>query len=213
MISTDRAARRANAALAAVAPPLLHRMRQDLERSGTLRRGTQLSMWTAYATFGLLLAESLGRHHRDVPTGQRVAGYAVAAAGTALAGAGMTSFTSPQQLNGGETGDLITGGIYDYSRHPQYAGFVAATAGLAAARGSRRAALLALELAVVMRAWVSVEETHLRRQFGAAYARLCSRVPRWIGVPSRDGLMGELVCRSHWCQRRLRTDPLATDWN
>ena len=100
---------------------------------------------------------------------RRVAGYAVAAAGTALAGTGMTSFAGPQQFNGGETGDLITGGIYNYSRHPQYAGFVAATAGLAAARGSQRAALLAIALAVIMRAWVGVEERHLRRQFGAAY--------------------------------------------
>ena len=96
----------------------------------------------------------------------------------------MTPFASPQQLNGGETGELITGGIYNYSRNPQYTGFVAATAGLAAARDSPRAALLAIELAVVMRAWVAVEERHLQRQFGTAYGRLRSRVPRWIGVRS-----------------------------
>ncbi|MFP5070844.1 methyltransferase family protein [Pseudonocardia nantongensis] len=96
----------------------------------------------------------------------------------------MTPFASPQQLNGGETGELIIGGVYNYSRNPQYTGFVAATAGLAVARGSPRAALLAIELAVIMRAWVAVEERHLRRQFGTAYGRLCSRVPRWIGVRS-----------------------------
>ena len=132
----------------------------------------------------VLLTEPLARGDRDVPTGQRVAGYTVAAAGTALAGAGMTSFTSPQQLNGGATGDLITGGIYRYSRHPQYTGFVAAAAGLAAARGSPRAALLAIELAVVRRAWVAGGEKHLQRQFGTAYQRLCSQVPRWIGIPA-----------------------------
>lgn len=186
MTRTDQAARLANTALAAAVIPLLDRMRSELDRRGTLRRETQLMMWTAYGTFGLLLAEALGRHHCDVRTGQRVAGYAVAAAGTALAGTGMTSFAGPQQFNGGETGDLITGGIYNYSRHPQYAGFVAATAGLAAARGSQRAALLAIALAVIMRAWVGVEERHLRRQFGAAYGRLCNRVPRWIGVPRSD---------------------------
>ncbi|MFE7203408.1 isoprenylcysteine carboxylmethyltransferase family protein [Pseudonocardia alni] len=42
----------------------------------------------------------------------------------------MTSFANPQQLNGGETGDLVTAGNYRYIRHPQYAGFVAAAAGL-----------------------------------------------------------------------------------
>lgn len=184
MTPADRAARLANTVLAAAVPPLLHRMRNELARNGTLRRGTQMTMWTAYATFGVLLTESLTRHYRDVPTGQRVAGYTLAAAGAALAGAGMTSFTSPQQLNGGETGDLITGGIYDYSRHPQYAGFMAAAAGLATGRGSPRAALLTIELAIALRAWVAVEEAHLRRQFGEAYERLCSRVPRWIGIPT-----------------------------
>lgn len=186
MTTADRAARLAGTVLAAAVTPLLHRMRNELDRDGTLRRGTLRRMWTAYATFGLLLTDSLVRHNRDVPTGRRVAGYAVATAGTALAVGSMTTFAGPQQLNGGETGDLITGGIYAYSRHPQYAGFVAATAGLAAARGSPRAALLAIELAVIMRAWVVVEEEHLRRQFGEAYERLCSRVPRWIGVPAEE---------------------------
>ncbi|SFO40014.1 Phospholipid methyltransferase [Pseudonocardia ammonioxydans] len=186
MTTADRAARLASTVLAAAVTPLLHRMRNELDRDGTLRRGTQRTMWTAYATFGLLLTDSLVRHNRDVPIGQRVAGYTVAAAGTALAVGSMTTFASPQQLNGGETGDLITGGIYDYSRHPQYAGFVAATAGLATARGSPRAALLAIELAVIMRTWAVVEEEHLRRQFGEAYERLCSRVPRWIGVPAEE---------------------------
>ena len=183
MTTADRAARLANTVLTVAVIPLLHRMRNDLDRNGTLRRGTQMMMWAAYATFGVLLTESLARH-RDVPTGRRVAGYAVAAAGTTLAGAGMTPFASPQQLNGGETGELITGGIYNYSRNPQYAGFVAATAGLAAARDSPRAALLAIELAVIVRAWVAVEERHLQRQFGTAYGRRCGRVPRWIGVRS-----------------------------
>lgn len=185
MTTADRAARLASTVLAAAVPPLLHRMRNDLDGNGALRRGTQKLMWTAYATFGLLLTDSLVRHNRDVPVSQRVAGYTVAAAGTALAVGSMTSFASPQ-LNGGETGELITGGIHDYSRHPQYAGFVAATAGLATARDSPRAALLAIELAVIMRAWMVVEEAHLRRQFGEAYERLCSRVPRWIGLPAEE---------------------------
>lgn len=184
MTTANRAARRANTVLTVAVIPLLHRMRNELDRNGTLRRGTQMMMWAAYATFGVLLTASLARH-RDVPTGRCVAGYAVAAAGTTLAGAGMTPFASTlQQLNGGETGELITGGIYDYSRNPQYTGLVAATAGLAVARGSPRAALLAIELAVVMRAWVAVEERHLQRQFGTAYGRLRGRVPRWIGVRS-----------------------------
>ncbi|MBN9800999.1 methyltransferase [Pseudonocardia alni] len=33
---------------------------------------------------------------------------------------------------------MITSGIYHYSRNPRYTGFVAATAGLAVARGSPR---------------------------------------------------------------------------
>ncbi|MEU4374805.1 MULTISPECIES: methyltransferase family protein [Pseudonocardia] len=205
MTTADRTARLASTVLAAAVPPLLHRMRNDLDQNGALRRGTQKLMWTAYATFGLLLTESLVRHNRDVPVSQRVAGYTVAAAGTALAVGSMTSFASPQQLNGGEPGDLITGGIHDYSRHPQYAGFVAATAGLATARRSPRAALLTIKLAVIMRAWVAVEEQHLRRQFGEAYERVCSRVPRWIGVPSSDLLLRDRA--SHHSTDTRRSGP------
>ena len=173
--------------LAAGVVPLLRRMRDDLERTGRLRRGTQLGIWTAYAAFGALVTDSIVRHRHEISVGQRTTGYVVAACGAALAGAGMASFVGPEQLNGGETGDLITSGIYAYSRHPQYAGFIVATAGLATARSSRRAAMLATELAVVLRVWTSIEEAHLQRQFGAAYERLCSRVPRWIGVPSSEG--------------------------
>ncbi|GAA1106131.1 hypothetical protein ACFU8R_25580 [Pseudonocardia alni] len=86
MTTADRAARLANTVLTVAVIPLLHRMQNELDRNGTLRRGTQMMMWAAYATFGVLLTESLARH-RDVPTGRR---------GTTLAGAGMTPFDSPQ---------------------------------------------------------------------------------------------------------------------
>lgn len=48
---TTGAARLASTVLAVAAIPLLHRMRSDLDRNGALRWGTQLTMWTAYATF------------------------------------------------------------------------------------------------------------------------------------------------------------------
>ena len=190
MTMTDRVARPADIALMAGVILLLRRMRSDLDRTGRLRRGTRIGIWTAYAAFGALLTDTLVRHGHEVPVGQRTAGYAVAAAGATLAGAGMASFTGPEQLNGGKTGDLITSGIYAYSRHPQYAGFIAAATGLAAARGSDRAAFLATELAVTLRVWASIEEVHLKRQFGAAYERVCRRVPRWIGIPSSAGSAG-----------------------
>lgn len=174
----------ANATMMVAVAPLMRRMRQDLDCNKTLRRSTQVQMWAAYSAFGVLLVDSLTRRRSETPAPVRVAGYSIAIAGAALATAGMSAFASPDQLNGGDTGHLITGGIYDYSRNPQYAGFIAAVSGLAAARRSRRTALLAAELAVVMRSWIGVEEQHLAREFGPAYVHLCRRVPRWIGVPA-----------------------------
>ena len=163
--------------------PLLRRMRGDLLELGALRNSTAAAMWACYAIFGGLEAAAL-RCRPVGPSGGRrgvVAGGVLAGAGAAFGVAGMSRFQTPGQLQGTEEGDLVTGGLYGVSRDPQYAGMVAALAGLALLRRPPSGASLAAGLAVTLNAWVKTEELHLVQHFGEPYRRYQAEVHRWVG--------------------------------
>lgn len=111
------------------------------------------------------------------------AGVGLAVIGGALDAAGAHRFAGPAQLTGTRAGNLITGGIYRYSRHPQYVGLVTALGGLAIARRSLPALALTAVLGAAYRAWAPIEEEHLARCFGAPYRRYRAATHRWFGLP------------------------------
>jgi protein-S-isoprenylcysteine O-methyltransferase Ste14 len=82
----------------------------------------------------------------------------------------------------GLTGQLRTDGLYRYSRNPQYVGAVVATVGLLLLANSR---LLAVLAAVQLCHWLALplsEEPWLTDQYGDAYRRYRSEVPRFVGL-------------------------------
>jgi protein-S-isoprenylcysteine O-methyltransferase Ste14 len=87
-------------------------------------------------------------------------------------------------LIGEEPKEIVRGGLYGYSRNPMYVGVLVAIAGQAIVYRSLRIAvyfvLAALTAHLVV---VFLEEPHLARVRGSAYADYCRRVPRWLGVP------------------------------
>jgi protein-S-isoprenylcysteine O-methyltransferase Ste14 len=87
---------------------------------------------------------------------------------------------------------LVTGGIYRWSRNPQYATLIPAYIGLAVATGSLRAVALALLLAPIVLTMALLEEAWLREAYGMAYERYCSEVPRFYNLR----LLGRTL-RSH----------------
>ena len=92
-------------------------------------------------------------------------------------------FAGPGQVSGTKSGPLVTGGVYRWSRNPQYAGYVAALTGLALARRSGAGLFLAAAAGASYAAWVPVEEEHLGHELGPAYEAYLSRTPRWLGRP------------------------------
>lgn len=76
---------------------------------------------------------------------------------------------------------FVIAGPYVRMRNPLYAGLVLCLIGLALALAST-ALLATAVLAGALAHWwvVRVEEPHLRRRFGDAYARYLMRVPRWL---------------------------------
>lgn len=113
------------------------------------------------------------------PTGSLLVG-----AGAAMLAAGARRFASPGQLMGTDAGTLLTGGIYRWSRNPQYVGCELVALGIALRRRSGGALLLAFGAAGVFICWVGVEERALERRFGDACRSYRSNTPRWLGVPA-----------------------------
>lgn len=161
---------------------LLPRMRKDFDTTGTFRTSTAAAMGCLYAAGAGLYASELRRGEKAPPLRRTVAASA-AAAGLGMAGMGMGAFASGTQLIGTETGDLTTGGVYRFSRNPQYVGFVIAGLAGAVARRSAFAAALTAGYAAVCAWWVRIEERNLEREFGADYAAFRAATPRWIGLP------------------------------
>jgi len=79
--------------------------------------------------------------------------------------------------------ELVTTGAYAVVRHPIYAGLLLGIAGSALAIGAWRglAAFALASVAIGRRVWV--EESAMRRRFGADYDRYAARVPALLPLP------------------------------
>ncbi len=121
----------------------------------------------------------------DLPFAATLAvGGTLAAAGLALALPGYMPFASVRHLYGVDRGGLITGGVYRYSRNPQYAGLGISLLGASVVAQSGLALLVVVAYWLAIRAWLVIEEEHLHAAFGAKYDAYKRRAPRFLGRPS-----------------------------
>jgi protein-S-isoprenylcysteine O-methyltransferase Ste14 len=128
-----------------------------------------------------------GRPRWGLPRPVTVAAALVAAAGSALAAQGarglgrdLTPFVEPRAGAG-----LRTTGAYAASRHPVYAGLLAAAGGLAVLRRRPEPLVAVGVLAAVLHVKSLAEEERLRARFGPAYEDYAARTPRLLGRPRR----------------------------
>lgn len=82
----------------------------------------------------------------------------------------------------GEPTELVTSGMFRYSRHPIYLGLVTALSGISVLAS---ASLLSLGLLfvffLVINFWyIPYEETMMHAKFGQAYRDYCRAVRRWL---------------------------------
>jgi protein-S-isoprenylcysteine O-methyltransferase Ste14 len=109
------------------------------------------------------------------------AGVALGAVGAAICIAAFVSFRSARKVLCLHRGKLAVGGVYRWSRNPQYVGYGLVFLGLAL-NGWTPWCLLAIALyLIVVHLLVLVEEEHLRRAFGDDYLEFCRRTPRYVG--------------------------------
>lgn len=75
---------------------------------------------------------------------------------------------------------FVTAGLFRFSRNPIFVGMIAMAFGAALAAATWWGWAVALVFAFACHVQVRIEEAHLARQFGAAYAEFCRTVPRWL---------------------------------
>ncbi len=126
-------------------------------------------------------------HEFAIPTGIRVALAVVAAtiAAVILTAALMTfrrHQTTMNPLNPNNTSNLVTSGIYAYSRNPMYLSMFIILLGWGFFLGQLSAAFgLALYVVAITRLQIQPEERILKRKFGSAYTNFLNSSYRWLG--------------------------------
>lgn len=93
--------------------------------------------------------------------------------------------TSINPLRPEKSSTLVVAGANALSRNPMYLGMVGAVTAHALWRGSLRAMLPAIGVAIWLdRLQIPAEEEALQATFGQAYEDYKDRVPRWIQLPT-----------------------------
>lgn len=172
------------AALGAGSAGVVRRMEQEYADAGALGPSTVTAMYAAYTGFAAAFAWALRQRVWFVPLPERAArAVGLTAVGIGATGvvAGMSVFDSVGQVSATETGRLHTGGMYQWSRNPQYVGNGLIVSGAAVAGRSGFAGVLAAGVWLIYRRWIPSEERHLSRHFGDEYTAYRRRVRRWFG--------------------------------
>ncbi len=110
-------------------------------------------------------------------------GFAAACGGALIAMVAQISMGASWRVGvkDGATGDLVSGGVFRFSRNPTFVGQFLLLVGIAVAIPSLPTALSTLFFLWSAVNQVRSEEALLRRSLGAAYDRYAELVPRWIG--------------------------------
>lgn len=104
--------------------------------------------------------------------------------GLALFFAGVGVFGSLARMVGRRVDVLKQSGVYRYSRNPQLVGYGVFILAFVIIWPSWRTSMATLLYAAIAHVMSSVEERHLRKQYGASYEAYCERTPRYVGIPS-----------------------------
>ena len=107
--------------------------------------------------------------------------------------AGMIEFRSIYSISGLDTSELVTSGIYQWSRNPQYFGWFLVLLGISLVGGSGLALLYTMIAIILFHFYVTrMEEPYLEQIFGEKYLFYKERTPRYVGMPKREA--SHLTC-------------------
>jgi len=163
------------------------RVRAEFNQPNGLSRLTVAVIWFVYLShLTITLYASLsGLWELTVPNMLRyTVGGGLTISGLFLMIAGGISFGSLRRVNGKADDQLITTGIYRWSRNPQNVGWILALLGISILGKSGFALLMTGLFIVRFVSYVKEEEKHLETQFGQEYCDYRERTPRYFGLPN-----------------------------
>jgi protein-S-isoprenylcysteine O-methyltransferase Ste14 len=150
--------------------------------------------WTSWVLFavdmigtplvGILDYEGLGYGHWS----RFLIGGSAILIGVSIAAWGIKTLTAQQSL--GMKEKIVTDGPYQYTRNPQYVGFILLYAGIILIAYSFMALVTGALLILSFLILPFSEEPWLLQEYGKDYEEYCEKVPRFIGLrsfkPKRD---------------------------
>jgi len=113
-----------------------------------------------------------------VPFGLALVGADIYLFRRAMLDLGKERLMGDAELSGG--GEVIRTGIFAHVRNPRYTGSFLAVAGACLLAGTRWMWLTAAVWGMLMFSAILLEEREMRMRFGAAYAKYCRQVPRFL---------------------------------
>jgi protein-S-isoprenylcysteine O-methyltransferase Ste14 len=115
-----------------------------------------------------------------------IGGSVMLGVGVILMLIGMIEFRSIGRISGSDTSELVTTGIYQWSRNPQYLGWFLVLLGISLI-GSSGLALLCTTIGLILfHLYIArIEEPYLERIFREKYLLYKKESPRYIGKPKR----------------------------
>lgn len=148
-----------------------------------------MAAYLGYALHAALVLLAAWNSVWTLPVGGVIAvgvGVALVVFGAGLYAAGVATFRSFEQLSGLDAGNLVTRGVYRFSRNPQNVGWGFVLLGVAVMGESALALLLVALLWLLFHLYlVRREEPYLAATFGEEYREYHSSAPRYLGVPRR----------------------------
>ena len=114
---------------------------------------------------------------------QVVSGALVGVGGLALLSAGIGVFGSLARMIGRRVDDLKQSGVYRYSRNPQLVGYALFILAFVILWPSWSTLIGTIVYCAMAHLMSSVEERHLRKQYGTSYEAYYERTPRYVGIP------------------------------
>lgn len=168
----------------------LWQVRRDFREREALRPetvGGVLAFYTLHFAIELIAAWARLWNYSAYRTPSIILGIVLSLTGAVFLGFGILHMKDLQRMSGIETGELVTSGIFQWSRHPQNVGWGLFLLGVGFVSRSLLALLLALVFWVMFAAYVPIEENYLEDLHGEEYRRYKKRTCRYFGLPGGKG--------------------------
>lgn len=166
----------------------LWQVRRDFREGDALRPetiGSVLAFYTLHFAIELIAAWARLWPYSSYRYPSIVLGIILSLAGTVFLAFGILHMEDFRSMTGIETGELVTSGVFRWSRHPQNLGWGLFMVGVGLVSRSLLALLMALVFWVMFVAYVPLEERYLEDLYGEAYREYQQRTYRYFGPPKK----------------------------